>query len=104
MSISRRTLLTASASGLSLLGLAACTRTTPVPTTPTATPSATPTPTPTVGAAGLPEPIAFARSDWTGDPFARGSGSFLRPGATAADREALARPVDDRVFFAGEAL
>ncbi|OUE09409.1 hypothetical protein CMsap09_10735 [Clavibacter michiganensis] len=103
MSISRRTLLTASASGLSLLGLAACTRTTPVPATPTATPSATPTPTPTVGAAGLPEPIAFARSDWTGDPFARGSGSFLRPGASAADREALARPVDDRVFFAGEA-
>ncbi|RIJ44196.1 oxidoreductase, partial [Clavibacter lycopersici] len=103
MSISRRTLLTASVSGLSLLGLAACTRTTPTPATPTVTPSATPTPTPTVGAAGLPEPVAFARSDWAGDPFARGSGSFLRPGATSADREALARPVQDRVFFAGEA-
>jgi monoamine oxidase len=102
MSISRRTLLTASVSGLSLLGLAACTRTTPTPATPTASPSPTPTPTPTVGAAGLPEPVAFARSDWAGDPFARGSGSFLRPGATTADREALARPLEDRVFFAGE--
>ncbi|RII97658.1 oxidoreductase, partial [Clavibacter nebraskensis] len=66
MSISRRTLLTASVSGLSLLGLAACTRTTPTPATPTASPSPTPTPTPTVGAAGLPEPVAFARSDWAG--------------------------------------
>lgn len=103
MSISRRTLLAASVSGLSLLGLAACTRTTPTPATPTATPSTTPTPTPTAGAAGLPEPVAFARSDWAGDPFARGSGSFLRPGATTADREALARPIQDRVFFAGEA-
>ncbi|MFS4505891.1 FAD-dependent oxidoreductase [Clavibacter sp. Sh2141] len=103
MSITRRTLLTASVSGLSLLGLAACTRPTPTPATPTATPSATPTPVPTAGATGLPDPVAFARSDWAGDPFARGSGSFLRPGATRADREALARPVDDRVFFAGEA-
>lgn len=103
MSISRRTLLTASVSGLSLLGLAACTRTTPAPATPTATPSATPTPTPAAGVAGLPQPVAFARSDWAGDPFARGSGSFLRPGASSADREALARPLSDRVFFAGEA-
>ncbi|WP_440694319.1 FAD-dependent oxidoreductase [Clavibacter nebraskensis] len=105
MSISRRTLLTASVSGLSLLGLAACTRTTPAPATPTVTPSATPTPTPTpaAGVAGLPQPVAFARSDWAGDPFARGSGSFLRPGASSADREALARPLSDRVFFAGEA-
>lgn len=103
MSISRRTLLTASVSGLSLLGLAACTRSTPTPTTPVATPSATPTPVPTAAVGGLPEPVAFARSDWTGDPFARGSGSFLRPGATTADRETLARPVADRVFFAGEA-
>ncbi|MFT2751144.1 FAD-dependent oxidoreductase [Clavibacter sp. Sh2088] len=103
MSISRRTLLTASVSGLSLLGLAACTRTTPTPATPTATPSATPTPTPAAGIAGLPQPVAFARSDWSGDVFARGSGSFLRPGASSADREALARPLSDRVFFAGEA-
>ena len=103
MSISRRTLLAASASGLSLLGLAACTRTTPAPATPTPAGTPTPSPTPTVTAAGVPEPVAFARSDWSGDPFARGAGSFLRPGATSADREALARPVADRVFFAGEA-
>jgi monoamine oxidase len=105
MSITRRTLLTAAASGLSLLGLAACTRTTPTPATPSATPtpSAVPTPVPTPGAAGIPDPVAFARSDWSGDPFARGAGSFLRPGATAADREALGGSVDDRLFFAGEA-
>ncbi|MFT2748022.1 FAD-dependent oxidoreductase [Clavibacter sp. Sh2036] len=105
MSISRRTLLAASASGLSLLGLAACTRTTPAPATPPATPpgTSTPGPTPTITAAGVPEPVAFARSDWSGDPFARGAGSYLRPGATSADRDALARPVADRLFFAGEA-
>ena len=39
---------------------------------------------------------------WGSDPFARGSYSYARPGA--ADRRAtLAAPVDDRLFFAGEA-
>jgi monoamine oxidase len=39
---------------------------------------------------------------WGSDPFARGSYSFARPGK-AACRAALAAPVDERIFFAGEA-
>jgi len=40
--------------------------------------------------------------DWQADPFARGAYSFLRVGAADA-RERLAEPVDETLFFAGEA-
>lgn len=39
---------------------------------------------------------------WASDPFARGSYSSALPGR-AGDRAILAAPVDDRLFFAGEA-
>jgi monoamine oxidase len=39
---------------------------------------------------------------WGADRFARGSYSYARPGQ-ADQRAVLAAPVDDRVFFAGEA-
>lgn len=39
---------------------------------------------------------------WGADPFARGSYSYAIPGA-ADQRAVLAAPVDDRLFFAGEA-
>jgi monoamine oxidase len=39
---------------------------------------------------------------WGGDPFARGSYSYAKPGHWN-DRRRLAQPVDDRLFFAGEA-
>ena len=39
---------------------------------------------------------------WGTDPFARGSYSFALPGK-ADCRATLAAPVDDRLFFAGEA-
>lgn len=39
---------------------------------------------------------------WGTDPFARGAYSYAVPGA-ADERVALAAPVDDRLFFAGEA-
>jgi len=41
-------------------------------------------------------------SAWRADPFARGSYSYARPGH-ADDRAILAAPIDDRLFFAGEA-
>jgi monoamine oxidase len=41
-------------------------------------------------------------SRWAHDPFARGSYSHALPGH-AADRAILAAPVDERLFFAGEA-
>lgn len=39
---------------------------------------------------------------WGADPFARGSYSYARPGK-ADCRDALAAPVDERLYFAGEA-
>jgi monoamine oxidase len=40
--------------------------------------------------------------DWERDPYARGAYSYLATGASGA-RAALAAPVDDALFFAGEA-
>jgi monoamine oxidase len=42
-------------------------------------------------------------SRWASNPWVRGAYSAARPGRTVARRE-LARPVADRLFFAGEAL
>jgi monoamine oxidase len=44
----------------------------------------------------------LAASFWRADEFARGSYSYAKPGH-AGDRALLAAPVDDRIFFAGEA-
>ena len=44
----------------------------------------------------------LASSAWGSDPFARGSYSCALPGHVD-DRTYLATPIDDRLFFAGEA-
>lgn len=49
---------------------------------------------------GLFTPIAA--SGWMADPLAGGAYSYARPGAAAA-RATLATPLDERLFFAGEA-
>jgi monoamine oxidase len=51
----------------------------------------------------IPDPTAWLITRWASDPLAGGSYSYLRPGATEADRAALAEPVAGRLFFAGEA-
>ena len=51
----------------------------------------------------IPEPEAVVRTRWKSDPFAYGAYSFIPVGAFASDREILAEPIGDRVFFAGEA-
>jgi len=51
----------------------------------------------------VPEPIDMVRTSWSTDPYAVGSYSFLAPGATPQHRAALAAPIGDRLFFAGEA-
>lgn len=53
--------------------------------------------------ADIPSPTAVQRTAWAEDPFARGSYSFPKPGWTEANRKALSTPVDDLLFFAGEA-
>jgi monoamine oxidase len=47
-------------------------------------------------------PEAFLVHDWQADPYARGGYSYLRVGGQGA-REALAKPLEDTLFFAGEA-
>jgi monoamine oxidase len=51
----------------------------------------------------VPSAIAYLRTSWSTDPWAFGSYSFLPPGASPADRRALATPIEDRLLFAGEA-
>ncbi len=58
---------------------------------------------PANGGGGVPDPEAWTITRWRADPFARGSYSFLAVGSSPDDRRALAAPVSDRLFFAGEA-
>lgn len=51
----------------------------------------------------LPEPRRMLVADWSRDPFAGGSYSFAQLGSSDEDHEELARPVDNQLFFAGEA-
>src|SRR5690554_4336462 len=92
MTMKRRTFLIGSVSGLSLLAVSAC------------TPDA-PTPTPTVPnvPAPVPQPVAVQRTNWSADPFAYGAFSYAAVGSGPQDRIAMREPIDDRVFFGGEA-
>lgn len=102
MRITRRTLLVGAGTGAVAMLLASCTGDPqPGPSASSPAPS-TPTPVPTPSN-GVPVPSDWLRSAWSTDPFARGARSFVAVGATPQHREALARPVGDRVFFAGEA-
>lgn len=51
----------------------------------------------------IPDPIAALVTRWAADPFAQGAYSYIPTHATDKDYEALAKPVGDRLFFAGEA-
>ena len=62
-----------------------------------------PAPTDGPGASAVPEPEDWMVTRWRADPFAGGSYSFLAVGSSPDDRRALAAPVGDRLFFAGEA-
>ncbi len=50
----------------------------------------------------IPQPEAFAVTAWLGDPFACGAYSHVPPRAQRSDYDILARPVQNRLFFAGE--
>ena len=51
----------------------------------------------------IPDPTGLVISRWGQDPYALGSYSHIAVGATPDDYDAMAEPVGDRVFFAGEA-
>ncbi|MEE1784931.1 NAD(P)/FAD-dependent oxidoreductase [Streptomyces sp. SP17BM10] len=57
----------------------------------------------TMFGADIPQPVDFQITRWASDPYARGSYSFVKVGATPATRDQLAAGVDGRVHFAGEA-
>lgn len=48
-------------------------------------------------------PVGFLRTRWHDDPFARGAYTYPATSHTDADVRALAKPVDQRLYFAGEA-
>ena len=102
MRITRRTLFVGAGAGALAVLLASCSpeKRDPVPVVPTPSPDPTAAPTP-VGE--IPAPIAFVRTSWATDPYALGARSVTPVGATSTERMALAMPLIDRVFFAGEA-
>ncbi|WP_203138767.1 flavin monoamine oxidase family protein [Microbacterium sp. JZ31] len=103
MGISRRTFLVGAGAGAVAVLLASCTGEPQQPPPTSEPPTTGPRPTGTASPGAPLAPAAIARSAWATDPYARGAVSFTPPGAGPDDRAVLARPVDDRVFFAGEA-
>lgn len=53
--------------------------------------------------AEVPQPEIYLITRWASDPFALGSYTYLRPGGFGEDRDALAAPLENKLFFAGEA-
>lgn len=52
--------------------------------------------------ADVPAPHQISRTRWSADPFARGSYTCIGVGSSSKDIAALAEPVGDGLFFAGE--
>lgn len=52
---------------------------------------------------GTEGPRVWFLVDWGKDDFFKGGFSYLKPGASVDDRATLAAPLNDKIFFAGEA-
>jgi polyamine oxidase len=52
---------------------------------------------------GVPEPDGFLFARWQSDPWSRGGYSYPAVGSPPEDRDVYAKPLGERVFFAGEA-
>lgn len=48
--------------------------------------------------------IKYVRTNWSQDPFSYGAYSYFAKGSGNKDRETLLKPINGRLFFAGEAL
>ncbi|KAM1434426.1 hypothetical protein ACFX2I_042510 [Malus domestica] len=55
------------------------------------------------GEASVPDPVASVVTDWGRDPFSYGAYSYVAVGASGEDYDILGRPVENCLFFAGEA-
>lgn len=51
----------------------------------------------------IPNPESYFITHWASDPFSYGSYSYAATGSSLSDFEALAEPLANRLFFAGEA-
>ncbi len=51
----------------------------------------------------VPDPKEALVTDWSGDPWSRGSYSYIPLGGGAEDMRSLAEPVSERLLLAGEA-
>ncbi|KAL6905241.1 hypothetical protein ACP4OV_002842 [Aristida adscensionis] len=51
----------------------------------------------------VPDPVASVVTNWGLDPFSRGAYSYVAVGASGRDYDILGRPVENCLFFAGEA-
>jgi monoamine oxidase len=51
----------------------------------------------------IPEPVGMLYPRWLSDPWSRGGYSYPGVGSDPEDRNVYARPLAQRVFFAGEA-
>eukprot|EP00276_Gloeochaete_wittrockiana_P010141 CAMPEP_0184669192 /NCGR_PEP_ID=MMETSP0308-20130426/76231_1 /TAXON_ID=38269 /ORGANISM="Gloeochaete witrockiana, Strain SAG 46.84" /LENGTH=608 /DNA_ID=CAMNT_0027115331 /DNA_START=242 /DNA_END=2068 /DNA_ORIENTATION=- len=50
-----------------------------------------------------PDPVGSIVTRWRSDPYARGSYSYVAIGSSGDDYDLMAKPLSERVFFAGEA-
>jgi monoamine oxidase len=57
----------------------------------------------TIYGSAIPAPVDYQITRWASDPFALGSYSYNPVGATPTMRKELAKPVANKLFFAGEA-
>ncbi|KAL5780617.1 hypothetical protein ACOSQ2_011354 [Xanthoceras sorbifolium] len=55
------------------------------------------------GEASVPDPVASVVTDWGRDPFSYGAYSYVAIGSSGEDYDILGRPVENCLFFAGEA-
>ncbi|KAL6963375.1 hypothetical protein U1Q18_045760 [Sarracenia purpurea var. burkii] len=55
------------------------------------------------GEAAVPDPVASVVTDWGNDPFSYGAYSYVAVGASGHDYDILGKPVENCLFFAGEA-
>ncbi|KAI3989115.1 hypothetical protein MKX01_033151 [Papaver californicum] len=55
------------------------------------------------GEASVPDPVASVVTNWGNDPFSRGAYSYVAAGSSGEDYDILGRPVENCLFFAGEA-
>ena len=51
----------------------------------------------------MPQLVGYLRTNWSRDPFALGSYSHIATHAKRSDHAALSQPVNNRLYFAGEA-